>query len=841
MSITVYEAARIAVAHGISVVPVDMKTKEPFWSRLPKDENGDRTWATFQKQIADEETLRAWFSDGKAGLAIVCGAVSGGLLVLDHDILRFYDAWLQNVGELVDGLPIQRSKNNGRHVLLRCPNPGKNQKLAWAPNEEEETGREISIETRGEGGYIVVYPSDGYEFLIGSLTSIPTVSQARADALLAAAASLDEAPYTRQQLASMEQARQKQSQHRAQLNGEGSVIDAYNASTTIEETLEKYGYKRTSKEGRWIRPGGEKTSVVIQDGKSYHHNSNDVWGDGYWHDPFDFYCYYEHNNDPKAAARALLPPRPEPTIDEHGYALCPNCGRQLERDKSGKGYHCPKEGPSLCYWWKGEGYTQPAGAFPYGLRHGTGNAAGVTPQPSRLVHANDLALLPKAEELIPGMLFMNKLHEIFGPPGSGKSFVNADIALSVAEFAPVVYIAAEDVEDYPARIQAWCEHHDLTPKQLFFWPEPVNLMNPDSVASFLAAVLQIQPALIVIDTLQNCMVGADENSTKDMGIAIEALNYIRRQTQAAILVTHHTGWSDTHERGSSALRGACRVVLKLSQNDDGLMTLTCEKINGAKAFEPRYFRLLPKGESAALIPSSKITRREDALTEKHFALLEALALPIFLGGASHSQLVDHTEMPKATVNRGLSKLLDRGYVEGSDGRYRTYTLTSTGQHELQSYLFQTADASSARVPREFQGQAELGLNWAVTPPVKAEGSSTIVPDDSPHSDAVVSSVPSEFHPSSTPPELFRSVHTPYRGEQRNSEQTELAEETEEPSPDPMQDRDKRLAFHVEALLEIGDFEKAKAKANQINDRALWDASMDMIDEAKARLQKVVPS
>lgn len=474
----------------------------------------------------------------------------------------------------------------------------------------------------------------------------------------------------------------------------------------------------------------------------------------------------------------------------------------------------------------------------------------------KLLHVSELHTLPKPEDIIPGVLSKNKLNLIYGPPGAGKSHINLDMSLSVSQKAPVIYLAGEDVEEYLPRIEAWCKQHNADPGQLYFWPEPVNLLNPDSVAAFLDEVKPIGPVAIVIDTLATCMTGADENSTRDMTIAIEALHYIRRQTEAGLLICHHTGWSDTHERGSSALRGSIRMAMKVSQNDDGLISLTCEKANNSAGFDPRYFRLTPQGESVALIPSSKMTGRDAPLKQQHYDLLEALNLSVFADGASFSQLVDHTGLAKSTVNRALSKLLERDYLTTSEGRSKVYSLTVSGRHELNTYLFHSADASSTQVPGGSPDDPELNLNWVVTMPsaapsndvppadrkvelgwnstgttasIKEEGS-TVVPPSS-------SSVPpsSTVVPFSRPnASEFRSSSPPYKGGTWNSGGVETTSET---PVEPSKDHDQQTAFEVDCLVRAGKLDEAKTMANKINDHALWNVSMDMIDEAHGHEQQ----
>ena len=75
-----------------------------------------------------------------------------------------------------------------------------------------------------------------YEAIAGDFANIPTVPQAVADALLAAARKLDEAPLTRQQMEAKGKGGKDVRRSTGEINGQGSVIDAYNQQTTIENS-----------------------------------------------------------------------------------------------------------------------------------------------------------------------------------------------------------------------------------------------------------------------------------------------------------------------------------------------------------------------------------------------------------------------------------------------------------------------------------------------------------------------------------------------------------------------------------------------------------------------------
>jgi hypothetical protein len=134
-------------------------------------------WKVYQSELITKEALDKQLSDPKAkGIAVICGAVSGNLEVIDIDTkYQTYDLWSQissKIGtELYNKLHIVNTKNNGYHLYYKCEAIEKNQKLAqrYATEQEAKSNPSVKsyciIETRGEAGYVVAPPSDGYNCL----------------------------------------------------------------------------------------------------------------------------------------------------------------------------------------------------------------------------------------------------------------------------------------------------------------------------------------------------------------------------------------------------------------------------------------------------------------------------------------------------------------------------------------------------------------------------------------------------------------------------------------------------------------------------------------------------
>src|SRR5262249_38240487 len=103
------------------------------------------TWDPYKVRLPTERELHPWFGNGSAlGVAVVCGAVSGNLCVLDFEFLDFFRAWCELVDAdfpgLVESLPQiktpGKTADGGRHLYARGPEPVPTGKLARLTAEE---------------------------------------------------------------------------------------------------------------------------------------------------------------------------------------------------------------------------------------------------------------------------------------------------------------------------------------------------------------------------------------------------------------------------------------------------------------------------------------------------------------------------------------------------------------------------------------------------------------------------------------------------------------------------------------------------------------------------------
>ncbi len=202
----------------------------------------------------------------------------------------------------------------------------------------------------------------------------------------------------------------------------------------------------------------------------------------------------------------------------------------------------------------------------------------------------ELIGMPRKKYLIKNVIDQGALSVVYGPSNSGKTFLAIDIALHVAtgrswcerntKQGNVVYIASEGGLSIVDRLNAFIRQHNLDQlSNIFVIPKTVFLNKDQSECEKLLAKLNEvnDLKLLVIDTLARSMGGGDENSSIDMGAFISQCDQIRLNTNAHVMIVHHSGKvSSSGARGHSSLKAAVDTEIKISQKN-GLVEAKVEK------------------------------------------------------------------------------------------------------------------------------------------------------------------------------------------------------------------------------------------------------------------------
>lgn len=300
---------------------------------IPPVQNGEKrpypiTWKEYQsRRTTKEEAHRWWWQEKLTGIGAVCGKISGNLEALDFDDRQAYEDFKSacvaaGLGELVERIEqgYLEFSPKGAHWLYRCEVIEGNQKLAMADKTT------VLIETRGEGGFIIVAPTYGdvnskgdYVPVSGVPATIQTITPDEREALLTVARRLCKLP--KKPPAPLPKP--------ATTAPTGtSPLDDYTLKTTWAEILEPPGWTHVyERDGKtyWRRPGkdeGTSATTFGEDGVFYCFTSSTSFEVQEGYTKAGVYAHLNHGDDFKAAAKALAAlgygSRPEPQPDQPG-------------------------------------------------------------------------------------------------------------------------------------------------------------------------------------------------------------------------------------------------------------------------------------------------------------------------------------------------------------------------------------------------------------------------------------------------------------------------------------------------------------------------------------------
>jgi hypothetical protein len=301
------EAAIILVQRGVGVLPIVLPSKRPA-AIVGR-------WGYLQTRLPKIPAVIAWFDDaGTDGIALICGAISGGLEILDFDANAeaVYTAWCDLVERYVPGLlarlPREQSLRGGYHLAWRCAEVSGNTILARRGADQ------TLIETRGEGGYCAVAPTPGYTQLTDlHLADAPEITPNERLTLLACARALNEYALP-EQVERDPSPKPKPGELRPgddynQRHGTDDVVDllvSHGWQATRRLGSRHGGAVQLTRPGKDVRLGISATVGYCGPGWLYNFSSNAApFQTGRCYRPFGVYTELEHGGDYAAAAGAL--------------------------------------------------------------------------------------------------------------------------------------------------------------------------------------------------------------------------------------------------------------------------------------------------------------------------------------------------------------------------------------------------------------------------------------------------------------------------------------------------------------------------------------------------------
>lgn len=134
-SLSIKDAAHVYLYAGCSIIPVVGKKPAIEWRR-------------YTREAPSHFTVQYWLKSGKMrGIGMVCGAVSGGLVVIDVDSMTACFEFEAAFPHLTDTLTVRSGSGRGKHYYFYAAD--------ILPANLYHNG----IEMRSNGAYVVAAPS----------------------------------------------------------------------------------------------------------------------------------------------------------------------------------------------------------------------------------------------------------------------------------------------------------------------------------------------------------------------------------------------------------------------------------------------------------------------------------------------------------------------------------------------------------------------------------------------------------------------------------------------------------------------------------------------------------
>jgi len=207
-----------------------------------------------------------------------------------------------------------------------------------------------------------------------------------------------------------------------------------------------------------------------------------------------------------------------------------------------------------------------------------------TPHKRRVKYLHEVKPKLKQMYLVNKLLSPGAMSVVYGESNGGKTFFSLNLALHISLGqiwhdratmpGAVIYVAAEGGFGVQKRIDAFRKYHKIEDRRdipFALLDDSIDLKK--DVSKLLADIKQTEKdfntkaVLVVVDTLARTLGDGNENAAEDMGAFIAAVDKVRKQSNAHVMVIHHTG-KDTSKgaRGHSSLRGATDTEILIEDN-----------------------------------------------------------------------------------------------------------------------------------------------------------------------------------------------------------------------------------------------------------------------------------
>lgn len=293
---------------------------------------------------------------------------------------------------------------------------------------------------------------------------------------------------------------------------------------------------------------------------------------------------------------------------------------------------------------------------------------------------------------VDGLISDGSVNVFFGEAGCGKTWALLDLAACIATGAPwlgmtttagAVLIVDEESgrRRLSRRMSEVMKGHEIGAEApiMAVSLSAFDLGNKEDIAELRALIIRKKIHLVIIDALADVMPGRDENAVKDTAPIFLSLRAVAEETQAAIIVIHHSNKMGGY-RGSSAIKGAIDLLLSVEKKNDGkVINFRTEKARdttaGAFAAEMNFI------DGKFFLSESEFEKTAQAYSKGDRFVMRYL---LEHGESSVKDISDNADTCATTTARNcIYALADKFIIErtngGGKGSGAMYNLTEKGR------------------------------------------------------------------------------------------------------------------------------------------------------------------
>jgi hypothetical protein len=561
-----------------------------------------RSWKEYQQRRPTELHIRSWYRGQWAsrGVAIVTGAISANLTIIDIEFADIYEEYAALVETEVPGLlarlPVVKTpgkhESGGRHIYFRGPLALPGTKLASTTTADAlvrtgDPGKRTLIETRGEGNYVLApgcppacHESGRlYEHIVGPpIKAVPLLAADEVETLIRCGKALNRA-----------EAKPASGDRPDRPKGEGLTPgDDYDQrGPSFGQILEPHGWKACGAKGGveyWTRPGKDRgvsasTGAVCGPGGEpllHVFTSNaEPFEEGKNYGRFRTYALLNNGGSWSDAAKDLA---------RQGYGERPNPPPSQEQARA-------------------EAET----ASPFGWKEHTAKAAAA-PAKYRIIPISECKRVEEAKRwLWKGILAFGWLTGISAKAKCGKTTLFSHLYQAIQNRTPFcgldvrsapMLLVTEEPEDM------WTDRRDELglSDNVTVMPQPfLTRATTREWEGFISVIEEWVKSKgecgVILDTITHMWPVRNENDNSEVGAAVLPLRRLNRHG-AAVGAVHHIGKGDNGPRGGSEWDGIFDILVELKLPDN------------PKEQERRRV-LTGKGRSRSIPPKLTIQMAED--------------------------------------------------------------------------------------------------------------------------------------------------------------------------------------------------------------------------------------